>query len=286
MEADQKKAQHEAAREKAEADQKNAEARRAADEKEKERLKFENERNVRFANALKIGADFTIDYTSEAAWAEQAFISNEGRYRARKFSLSDGAAQTALRAEYARLMRMLSGGKTISRNDYVQMFVGAVALGRVRVASKIFDKVRDVNVVSSFDPRKRTLLMWALEGLDEETLAGFMPPGDTIKISARPDGTNVLMCIRLKQNAGFSADTNKLAACDFRSLRLHLDENGELHFSVDKAFAKQREILVGWMSFALYYGFEIDGAETYGLVNLGMALKNPFLVRNMGTDPV
>ena len=115
----------------------------------------------------------------------------------------------------------------------------------------------------------------------EESFARSMPPGDTIKISVQPDGTNVLLCTHIRQTAYFSSDTNKLAACHYRNLRLHIDENGKLDFFTDKSFKELRSLFAMWMgaTFDCVLGRNLVEDCGIGYFLFDLVLDDPFRVK-------
>ena len=166
----------------------------------------------------------------------------------------------------------MTGG--VARAEVVMILTNSVpAIDPKKLPERV---LKDFRIKAGNSPMDITLEV--LKSI-EESLAGFMPPGDTIKLSARPDGTNVLLHAHIKQNAFFSAGTNKLAACDFRSLRLHVAGNGDLNFFVDKTLARQRERLVGWMCLALCRGLKMENIMEDSVVGVVMVLENPLRVK-------
>ena len=157
----------------------------------------------------------------------------------------------------------MTGG--VARAEVVMVLTNSVpAINPKRCPEFILEKLKLSATNSSVDATLKILKPI------EESLVAFMPPGDTIKLSAQPDGTNVLLCAHIRQTAFFSIDTNKLAACHFQNLRLRIDEKGELDFFVDTSFNEQREMLFCWIGHVPF--------EEWGIEYLFKSLENPFIV--------
>ena len=124
------------------------------------------------------------------------------------------------------------------------------------------------------------VMLEVLESM-EESFARSMPPGDTIKISVQPDGTNVLLCTHIRQTAYFSSDTNKLAACHYRKLRLHIDEKGKLDFFTDESFKELRSLFAMWMGIAFDCVLGRNLVEDCGIgyFLFDLVLDDPFRVK-------
>ena len=124
------------------------------------------------------------------------------------------------------------------------------------------------------------VMLEVLESM-EESFARSMPPGDTIKISVQPDGTNVLLCTHIRQTAYFSSDTNKLAACHYRNLRLHIDEKGKLDFFTDESFKELRSLFAMWMGIAFDCVLGRNLVEDCGIgyFLFDLVLDDPFRVK-------
>ena len=166
----------------------------------------------------------------------------------------------------------MTGG--VARAEVVMVLTNSVpAIDLKKMPERVLEKLKLSATNSSVDATLKILKPI------EESLVAFMPPGDTIKLSAQPDGTNVLLCAHIRQTAFFSIDTNKLEACHFQNLRLRIDEKGKLDFFVDTSFNNQREMLFYWIGHALCQELGIDVIEKWGIGCLHDSLGNPFIVK-------
>ena len=139
---------------------------------EKERRDYEKQRKDDNDSLLAKWRDGEIDFMSEAAWAERVFATDNGEeYYEVGAQVKSDEGETVLRSEYARFMRFLAvGGSITNINDRKEIFLGAICVGRPRVAAWAMSGDVNINAVSRFDEKKRSALMWALQGDDEETI--------------------------------------------------------------------------------------------------------------------
>lgn len=124
----------------------------------------------RYAALHDTNAMEKLDFQSEIAWAEKPFVDDNGEYATNTSSLASQNKEIQLRAEYARLLRVLRDGLTITQEDWTNVVVGAVVVGRINVLKWAFPHVGDIDIVSKLDPMRRTPLLWALGGANAAVL--------------------------------------------------------------------------------------------------------------------
>ena len=124
----------------------------------------------RYAVLCDTNGSEKIDFRSEIAWAEKPFVDDVGGYAADTSNIASRNNEIQLRAEYARLLRILRDGLTITEEDWTNVVVGAVAVGRINVLKWAFPHVGDIDIVSRLDPMRRTPLLWALGGSNASIL--------------------------------------------------------------------------------------------------------------------
>ena len=165
----------------------------------------------------------------------------------------------------------MTGG--VARAEVVMVLTNSVpAIDPKKMHERV---LKDLKLSATNSPVDVMLKVLECE-LIKEPFVAFMPPGDTIKFSARPDGTNVLLCAHIRQTAFFTSDTNKLATCHFQNLRLHIDENGKLGFYFDESFMNQRMWCFGLMAYVLHFVFGVDDAIEGVLLDYLRGLGDPF----------
>ena len=137
---------------------------------EEERIKAEEERRQqelrieRYSTILSGADEIQIDFKTEIARALRPFVSKSGEYAQDRGAICNANGETALRAEYVRLLRMQESGLRLNKEAWTNLIVGAVAVGSVKVFKRAFAEVNSLEIVSSHDPLRRTPLLWALSG--------------------------------------------------------------------------------------------------------------------------
>jgi hypothetical protein len=111
--------------------------------------------------------------------------------------------------------------------------------------------------------------------------SAFLPKGDSVKLSAKEEGTNIFLVAHIKRNAMFIADSKKLPAERADDLFLYIDEKEGLAFadiSSQKQF-KEIEGVAGMLESYVHFAF--DSKEFGESLKWGLyALKNPFLAKS------
>ena len=111
--------------------------------------------------------------------------------------------------------------------------------------------------------------------------SAFLPKGDSVKLSAKEEGTNIFLFAHIKRNAMFIADSKKLPAERAEDLFLYIDEKEGLAFadiSSQKQF-KEIEGVAGMLESYIHFAF--DNKEFGESLKWGLyALKNPFLAKS------
>ena len=168
----------------------------------------------------------------------------------------------------------MTGG--VARAEVVMVLTNSVpAIDPKKLPERVLKDLKSSATKSPVD-----VMLEVLEPM-EESFARSMPPGDTIKMFVQPDGTNVLLRTYIRQTAYFSSDTNKLAACHYRNLRLHIDEKGRLDFFVDESFKELRSLFAMWMGIAFDRVLERNLVEDCGIgyFLFDLVLDDPFRVK-------
>ena len=139
---------------------------------DRERNEYERQKRLDYDEVLAQWRNGAIDFVSEAAWAERVFATDSGeKYDAIGATIKADEYATIMRSEYARVLRFLAaGGSVTNLEDRFEIFIGAICVGRPHVAAWALTTNMNINAVSRFDDDKRTALMWALSGNDEETI--------------------------------------------------------------------------------------------------------------------
>lgn len=111
--------------------------------------------------------------------------------------------------------------------------------------------------------------------------SAFLPEGDTVKLSAKEEGTNIFLFAHIKRNAMFIADSKKLPAERATDLFLYIDEKEGLEFA-DITFQKQFKGIEGVAGMLeSYIHFAFDSKEFGESLKWGLyALKNPFWAKS------
>ncbi len=138
---------------------------------DRERNEYERQKRLDYDDALAQWRNGAIDFVSEAAWAERVFATDNGEhYDTVGATIKADEYATVMRSEYARVLRFLAaGGGVTNVAGRFEIFIGAICVGRPHVAAWALTTNMDINAASRFDDDKRTALMWALSGNDEET---------------------------------------------------------------------------------------------------------------------
>ena len=111
--------------------------------------------------------------------------------------------------------------------------------------------------------------------------SAFLPKGDTVKLSAKEEGTNIFLFAHIKRNAMFIADSKKLRAERADDLFLYIDEKEGLAFA-DISSQKQFEEIEGVAGMLeSYIHFAFDSKEFGESLKWGLyTLKNPFCAKS------
>ena len=111
--------------------------------------------------------------------------------------------------------------------------------------------------------------------------SAFLPKGDSVKLSAKEEGTNIFLVAHIKRNAMFIADSKKLPAERADDLFLYIDEKEGLAFadiSSQKQF-KGIEGVAGMLESYIHFAF--DNKEFGESLKWGLyTLKNPFMAKS------
>jgi hypothetical protein len=111
--------------------------------------------------------------------------------------------------------------------------------------------------------------------------SAFLPKGDSVKLSAKEEGTNIFLFAHIKRNAMFIADSKKLPAERATDLFLYIDEKEGLEFAditFQKQF-KQTEVVAGILGSYIHLAF--DNKEFGESLAWGFyTLRNPFFVKS------
>ena len=110
--------------------------------------------------------------------------------------------------------------------------------------------------------------------------SAFLPKGDSVKLSAKEEGTNIFLFAHIKRKAVFVADAKKLPAERATDLFLYIDEKEGLEFadiSSQKQF-KGIEGVAGMLESYIHFAF--DSKEFGESLKWGIyTLKNPFMAK-------
>ena len=111
--------------------------------------------------------------------------------------------------------------------------------------------------------------------------SAFLPKGDSVKLSAKEEGTNIFLFAHIKRNAMFIADSKKLPAERADDLFLYIDEKEGLAFA-DISSQKQFEEIEGVAGMLeSYIHFVFDNKEFGESLKWGLyTLKNPFTAKS------
>jgi hypothetical protein len=107
--------------------------------------------------------------------------------------------------------------------------------------------------------------------------SAFLPKGDSVKLSAKEEGTNIFLFAHIKRNAMFIADSKKLPAERADDLFLYIDEKEGLAFadSTSQKQFEQTEVVAGILGSYIHLVF--DNKEFGESLKWGLyTLTNPF----------
>ena len=178
---------------------------------------------------------------------------------------------------------------TISADDVGCVMTGGV--GRAEVVSTLkssipkFDRSRISKLaLEQFGLSATNTALEAVQRVLKQTeciYSAFLPEGDTVKLSAKEEGTNIFLFAHIKRNAMFIADSKKLPAERATDLFLYIDEKEGLEFA-DITFQKQFKGIEGVAGMLeSYIHFAFDSKEFGESLKWGLyALKNPFMAES------
>ena len=177
---------------------------------------------------------------------------------------------------------------TVSADDVGCVMTGGV--GRAEVVSILkssipkFERSRMSKLaLEQFGLSVTNTALEAVQKVLKETeciYSAFLPKGDSVKLSAKEEGTNIFLFAHIKRNVMFIADSKKLPAERATDLFLYIDEKEGLEFA-DITFQKQfeqTEVVAGILGSYIHLAF--DNKEFGESLGWGLyALKNPFLAK-------
>ena len=178
---------------------------------------------------------------------------------------------------------------TISADDVGFVMTGGV--GRAEVVTTLkssipkFDRLRISKLaLEQFGLSVTNTALEAVQRVLKETeciYSAFLPKGDSVKLSAKEEGTNIFLFAHIKRNAMFIADSKKLPAERATDLFLYIDEKEGLAFadiSSQKQF-KGIEGVAGMLESYIHFAF--DNKEFGESLKWGLyTLKNPFMAKS------
>jgi hypothetical protein len=178
---------------------------------------------------------------------------------------------------------------TISADDVGCVMTGGV--GRAEVVTTLKNSIPkfDLSKISkpAFEQLGLSSTNTALEAVRkvlkgaEEIYSAFLPKGDSVKLSAKEEGTNIFLFAHIKRNAMFIADSKKLPAERATNLFLYIDEKEGLGIA-DSTSQKQLEqtgVLAGILGSYIHLAF--DNKEFGESLAWGFyTLTNPFLANS------
>jgi hypothetical protein len=174
---------------------------------------------------------------------------------------------------------------TISADDVGCVMTGGV--GRAEVVSTLtnsipkfdFSKISKL-ALEQFGLSATNTALEAVQKVLKETeciYSAFLLKGDSVKLSAKEEGTNIFLVAHIKRKAMFIADSKKLPAERATDLFLYIDEKEGLKFadiSSQKQF-KGIEGVAGMLESYIHFAF--DSKEFGESLKWGLyTLKNPF----------
>ena len=128
---------------------------------------------------------------------------------------------------------------TITADDVGFVMTGGV--GRAEVVTTLkssipkFDRSRMSKLaLEQFGLSATNTALEAVQRVLKETeciYSAFLPKGDSVKLSAKEEGTNIFLVAHIKRNAMFIADSKKLPAERATDLFLYIDEKEGLAFA-------------------------------------------------------
>ena len=107
--------------------------------------------------------------------------------------------------------------------------------------------------------------------------SAFLPKGDSVKLSAKEEGTNIFLFAHIKRNAMFIADSKNLSAERADDLFLYIDEKEGLKIadSTSQKQFEQTEVVAGILGSYIHLAF--DNKEFSESLAWGFyTLRNPF----------
>ena len=178
---------------------------------------------------------------------------------------------------------------TISADDVGFVMTGGV--GRAEVVTTLkssipkFDRLRISKLaLEQFGLSVTNTALEAVQRVLKETeciYSAFLPKGDSVKLSAKEEGTNIFLFAHIKRKAVFIADSKKLPAERADDLFLYIDEKEGLAFadiSSQKQF-KEIEGVAGMLESYIHFAF--DNKEFGESLKWGLyTLKNPFMAKS------
>lgn len=178
---------------------------------------------------------------------------------------------------------------TISADDVGCVMTGGV--GRAEVVTTLTNTIPKIDLsrmsklaLEQFGLSVTNTALEAVQKVLKETkciYSASLPKGDSVKLSAKEEGTNIFLFAHIKRKAVFIADPKKLPAERADDLFLYIDEKEGLTFA-DITSQKQLEqtgVLAGILGSYIHLAF--DSKEFGESLKWGLyTLKNPFCAKS------
>jgi hypothetical protein len=175
---------------------------------------------------------------------------------------------------------------TISADDVGCVMTGGV--GRAEVVSILTNAIPRIDLANA---SKGALKSWNLSETNtpletvrkvfkgiEECFTAFLSPEETIKLSAKEEGTNIFVSAYITRKAVFIVDPKKLSAEQNKNFCLYIDEKEGLTFAKNPS-EKQLEIIAGLLREYIHISFNSKELADC-VVGICWILGNPFMAKS------